>query len=291
MSRILVTGATGLLGTALVPVLAAQGHTVIRHGYKAQADINMDLCDRNATENLLFEAYPDCIVHLAALTNVDTCELDPNLAYQINFVGFNNLCQSLRKHRINCHLLHISTDQLYDGLGPHKEDAITIRNTYAFSKFASELAASSVPSVIVRTNFFGPSHCSGRSSFSDWLYRGLKRGEPLSVFEDVLFSPLSIVTLCNMLAKLVIRRPTGVFNLGSNNGMSKADFAFAFAAALGLPTHTLHRTRCVDMTSLSARRPSDMRMDCQLFEETMGVALPNLADEITLIRSHYLEKT
>lgn len=291
MARILVTGATGLLGTALTPMLMAQGHTVLRHGHRSGADFNVDLCDRYATDRMLQAAQPECLIHLAALTNVDTCELDPNLAYQINVASVRNVCQSLHAQNTGCHLIHVSTDQLYDGPGPHAEDALTIRNYYAFSKLASELAASAVPSSIVRTNFFGRSHCPGRSSFSDWLYHGLTRGEALSVFDDVLFSPLSIAALCALLEQLVRTRPSGIFNLGSNHGMSKADFAFAFAAALGLPTNRLTRTRSIDMPSLKARRPSDMRMDCRRIEKTLGICMPNLADEITLTRSDYLETT
>lgn len=291
MARILVTGATGLLGSTLVPFLVRKGHSVIRHGHRIHADINANLCNPTETSRLLTQASPDCIINLAALTNVDTCEAEPDKAYQLNVSSVHNICQAIRQHSSVCHLVHISTDQLYDGQGPHREHEITIRNCYAFSKIAAEFAAVSVPSTIIRTNFFGRSQCSGRSSFSDWLYQGLKHNEPLSVFEDVLFSPLSTSTLCTMIERLVLLRPVGVFNLGSCCGMSKADYAYAFAAALDFSTHNLKRTLSSSMPLLNARRPKDMRMDSQLFEQTLGVILPSLTDEINNLRSDYIETT
>lgn len=164
-----------------------------------------------------------------------------------------------------------------------------IRNSYAFSKVAAEIAASSVPSTILRTNFFGRSRCTKRVSFSDWIYQNLQQGLPLRVFEDVLFSPLSSPTLCNMIELAVRQRPLGVFNLGAHDGLSKADFAYALAEELGLPSQTMRRIHLNEMPSLKAHRPKDMRMDSTRFEQQFGLRLPKLIDEIILIRSQYLE--
>ena len=71
--------------------------------------------------------------------------------------------------------------------------------------------------------------------------------------------------------------------------MSKADFAYAFARAVDLPTDRMQRVQVGSAAHLAAYRPKDMRMDSRRFEETMGLRLPSLADEITSIRSDYLE--
>jgi len=152
---------------------------------------------------------------------------------------------------------------------------------------AAEIAAGAVPSTVLRTNFFGRSRCAGRASFSDWLAGALRAHSPITVFDDVLFSPLSINTLCDMIARVLERRPQGVFNLGSRAGMSKADFAFALAQALQLPAGAMARGQ--SGASLRAYRPKDMRMDSSLFEQTMGLQLPALIDEIQSLRSDYRE--
>ncbi len=288
MAIILVTGATGLLGCTLVPRLAACGHTVIRHGFNASADVRADLRDSVQTAAMIDAARPDCIVNLAALTNVDACESDPQAAYLLNVLAVANLAGAMQGA---CHLVHMSSDQVYDGPGPHAEASLTIRNTYAFSKMAGELACAGVSSTVLRTNFFGRSHCPGRNSFSDWLVGSLRAGAPITVFDDVLFAPLAIDTLAGMIEQVVRKRPQGVFNLGAADGMSKADFAFALAAALNLPTATMQRGLALAHAGLSARRPADMRTDSRLFERTMALRLPSLIDEIHSLRSDYLEPT
>lgn len=287
MTKVLVTGATGLLGAWLAPSLVESGHAVVRHGHNSDADVRADLCEPDQVESLLDRVRPDVVVNLAGLTSVDLCEGEPDMAYRLNALLVENLSSTIRRSSHAPHLVHISTDMVYDGAGPHSERHVTVRNTYALSKLAGEIAAAHVGGSVLRTNFFGRSNTSGRSSLSDWLFDSLRHNRPISVFEDVLFSPLSIGTLCSMIALVIERRPSGVLNLGARNGLSKADFAFAFAACLGLATSEVRRCRAIDSGSFKARRPTDMRMDCSLFEKTLRVSLPTLMDEIHLTRKDY----
>ena len=155
------------------------------------------------------------------------------------------------------------------------------------SKLAGESAAATVPSTILRTNFVGRSYREGRISFTDWLHSALRGTAPISVFDDIMFSPLLIDTLCDCIERSIVERPLGVFNLGSRDGMSKADFAFAFAAATGMRTNNLVRGNASAVATLAARRPTDMRMQCDKFEASMGLRLPRLIDEIQLLAQDY----
>src|SRR4029077_3572732 len=98
------------------------------------------------------------------------------------------------------------------------------------------------------------------NSFSDWLVNSLNRREAIKVFTDVLFSPLSINVLSEMIGRVADKRICGVFNLGSKDGSSKADFCFSLAEVLGLPVETMTRSLSTEV-SLRAYRPKDMRMD------------------------------
>ena len=289
MTKVLVTGATGLLGATLVPWLNRCGHTVLRHGLRADADYQADLCDYAPAAAMLDRCRPECIINLVALTDVDLCERRPHDAYRMNVASVEHLCRWIRNNAASCHLVQISTDQLYDGRGPHPESAVTIRNTYAFSKIAAESIAAGVPSTVIRTNFFGRSRCPTRSSFSDWVHDSLRAQRSLSLFEDVLFSPVSLVTLSDMIERVVRLRPSGVFNVGAADGLSKADFAYAIAAALDMPTTQMRREQSSSATRLVAYRPKDMRMDSSLFEQTMRLRLPTVADEIASLRTEYLD--
>jgi dTDP-4-dehydrorhamnose reductase len=287
MANVLVSGATGLLGSRLVPLLEERGHQVTRLGHKQATDLNADLASFEQTAHALDKAKPEVIINLTALTNVDSCETDPQEAYRLNVKAVENLCIWMQAAVQPCHLIQISSDQLYDGVGPHSEGELNIRNHYAMSKLAGEFAAATVPSTILRTNFVGRSHRGGRVSFTDWLHSALLGKALINVFDDVMFSPLFIGTLCDCIERTIVERPLGVFNLGSCDGMSKADFAFAFAAAIDLPTVNLIRSNSSAVSTLSVRRPSDMRMFCERFEGRMKLKLPRLIDEIQLLALDY----
>jgi dTDP-4-dehydrorhamnose reductase len=230
---------------------------------------------------------PDVIVNLVALTDVDSCELHPDAAYRANALSVQNLCCAIKLSRQSPYLVHLSTDMVYDGTGPHPEDRVTIRNTYALSKLAGEIAASQVASTILRTNFVGRSHTAGRFSLSDWLFEALSGQVAINVFEDVFFNPVSIATLCSMLVRVVNDRPPGLFNLGTRDGFSKAQMAFEFANCLGLSTSAVSRSSIDSMASLKARRPKDMRMDCRSIAKALDVTLPTLTEEIREIAKDY----
>ena len=259
----------------------------MRLGHTRANALSADLTNYDQTARALDQASPEVIINLTALTDVDRCETHPQEAYQLNVRPVENLCRWIREAGQRSHFIQISSDQVYDGLGPHAESEVTIRNHYAMSKLAGEFAAGTVPSTTLRTNFVGRSLCEGRTSFSDWLYCALCGTVPIDVFDDVMFSPLASDTLCYCIERSIVERPLGVFNLGSRDGMSKADFAFAFAVATGLPTTNLVRVKVSTASKLVARRPTDMRMRCERFEGRMGLNLPRLIDEIQLVAHDY----
>ena len=290
MARILVTGARGLLGSSLVPHLRACRHEVLTSARSGSAEVLVDLTDADRVMSALDEAAPEVIVNLAALTDVDECERNPQLAYLGNVRIVENLAKWMRESGNRCHLVQVSTDQVYDGPGPHKEDEITLTNIYGFSKYAGELAAAAVPSTVLRTNFFGPSRCPGRMSLSDWLVQSLTRGDPITVFEDVRFSALSLHRLVELVEFVLGRRQPGIFNLGPKTGMSKADFAFALAEVLGRPTRCMSRGTS-HKAKLAAYRPRDMCMDSSRFEEVFGIELPDMIEEIHSTKVAYADES
>ena len=279
-----------MLGSHLIPHLRACGHKVVELSRTGQTSMHVDLTAVEKTHAALDEISPEVVVNLAALTDVDECERNPQHAYLLNVRIVENLAKWMSKQTNGCHLVQISTDQVYDGIGPHGEEAIKLTNYYGFSKYAGELAAAAVPSTILRTNFFGPSRSRGRASLSDWLVMSLSKGKTITVFDDVFFSPLSLQSLVEQL-EIVVRNPRqGIFNLGSKDGMSKADFAFALAAVLDLRVATMDRGNSSSV-KLIAYRPKDMRMDSSRYEKAFGAQLPSLGEEINSMRTCYVDKT
>lgn len=272
-----------MLGCTLAPFLEAQGHTVIRHGHNTAADVACDLIDCANTVAMLETVAPDCVVNLVAATNVDECERSPHSAYLLNIRTVENLVAGLAG-RGSAFLVQVSTDQVYDSLGDCAENDVRLTNIYALSKYAGELAALRMPAAVLRTNFFGPSRHPTRKSFSDWLLDNFRDGKGFTGFTDVAVTPLLMNTLSAAIDRVLRQQVAGVFNLGSRQGMSKADFAAALAYAFDLPSAAMRRGSTTDV-ELAAYRPKDMRMNSSKFEQTFGMKLPRLSDEIKRLRS------
>lgn len=287
MSRILVTGARGLLGCTLVPALKASGHEVITHSKSQKADICADLGNAQAATDLIHRVSPTIVINLVGLTNVDACEKNPQAAYLANVRTVENLVAAFVRSGRNCTFLHISTDQVYDGAGPNQEDKINLKNYYAFSKYAGELVALRAGATVLRTNFIGPSKCPERMGLGDWIVTALRKGERITVFDDVQFSPLSLPGLAEMILHVVASPVPGVFNLGSRGGFSKAEFAFSLAKALNLRTDNLIRGLST-FANMAAPRPTNMMMDSTRFEGRFSIELPTFANEIYRFKKEIL---
>jgi dTDP-4-dehydrorhamnose reductase len=291
MPIIIILGGYGLLGSSLAPALVGLGYKVIRQSRTDGADLCLDLLDRTALTAALLEYQPEAIINLVGLTNVDQCEIEPKLAWRANANVVKVLADCLEvvgeKSGRTPYLVHISTDQVYDGLGPHTEENIDLINVYALSKYVGELFAGRVGASVLRTNFYGRSNCKGRVSFSDWLVRSLRDRSPITVLDDVEFSAVHIDTLCSIIARCIESRPVGVFNAGCRDSISKAGFAFALAKALNLSTENVTVGTSADLT-LKARRPLDMTLQVARLEAALDLQCPNMLNEIQYTAKEYL---
>lgn len=285
--KIVVLGANGLLGHALLDSGYDNDWEIVGH-FGRSKESSADLSVLNEAISYLDTIQADVIVNLVALTNVDYCETNPNESYLINVKVVENIVSWIKQQSRKVHLVHISTDQVYDGSGLHTEDNPALTNYYGFSKYAGELAAITCHATILRTNFFGKSRAEQRASFTDWLYRALTERQAIQVFDDVYFSPLSMSTLTQMIKLVIDQEIIGTYNLGSKQGLSKADFAFEFADALGLSTDNVTRAKIKDIDFVKTYRPKDMRLNVNKFEQASKVVLPTLQQEILKVSKEYI---
>jgi dTDP-4-dehydrorhamnose reductase len=252
---------------------------VFAHGRGERADVRGDVTVRDDVARAVESARPDVVINLVGLTNVDACERDPDGAYRLNVQPVEHLVDILSGQPGHAHLIHISTDQVYDAPGENPESAVVLRNTYALTKLWAERVAGEMRATVLRTNFFGRSHTPGRTSLSDWIVAGGRAGKEMVFFTDVFFSPLSVETLNAALARVVEQRHPGVYNLGSAGGMSKRDFAHLIGRRLGLDLSAARDGVQTDLR-LEARRPSGMAMDSARFEKKFNFKIPMLEHEI-----------
>ncbi len=273
---ILVTGSRGLLGPYLVEAAAAWGHVV--ESQRGAGEQHCDLAQKAEVEAMIGNVAPDIVLHAAGFTDVDGCQGDTDRAERDNHLAAANLAAALPAE---CRYVYVSTDQVYpDTTGPHGENSEAPVNAYGRSKLAGERAALAHPNALaVRTNMFGPSRTPGRGSLSDFVSQSLADGKSVTLFRDVLFSPLHMTSLAALVFEMIEQGLSGTFNLGCREGMSKSDFGLAVAAHLGLGTE---RVTIGDSTALPSRAPRtlDLRLDVRRIEQALGHAMPTLKEEI-----------
>ena len=184
------------------------------------------------------------------------------------------------------HLIHISTDQVYSGKGPHKENNISPLNVYGLSKYFSEIIANKCNSTILRINYVGRSESKNRLSLSDWLFRTLINQEEINLYDDIIFSPLFISDLCEIINNILDCPNEGTYNLGSFGSISKAKFGIKFAKGLGLKFNKAKIISYKDIKQ-SIIRPFDMSMDISKFEKQFNLKLPSIEETIQNVIDDY----
>jgi dTDP-4-dehydrorhamnose reductase len=227
--RIVVTGADGQLGHDLVPALAP--HDVLALDRHA-----CDVTDRDAVVSLIASVQPDAIVHAAAWTAVDDCELHPDRAWAVNALGTRHVAEGSRL--VDAYLCTIGTDYVFDGLAttPDAEwDPTGPLSVYGRSKLAAEAEAQTVPGAcVVRTSWL----CgAGGRNFVATMVRlaseGASEGQQVPVVADQEGCPTFTADLATAIRRLVIGRLPGVFHVTNQGATTWYELARATFSAAG----------------------------------------------------------
>lgn len=216
--RVLITGAKGQLGRAL---LAALGGSEI-----FPADLpECDILDRPCLNDTLASFRPDVVIHAAAYTNVDGCARDPDLAYRVNALGARNV--ALACQHVGCAMVYVSTNEVFDGrkVEPYLEfDAPNPVNVYARSKLGGEQFTRDLLSkfYIVRTAWL---YGRGGSNFVTKMIQLADRDGRLRVVSDEVGSLTYADDLACAMARLITTGVYGVYHFVNDGIASRYDFA------------------------------------------------------------------
>ena len=268
MTNILILGAYGMVGSSLSPYLKSVGLNVYCQGRRNKSQINLNTINAHDLKKFLIEYKINCVINLIALTKIENCEKNLNEAYEANtgiLVSIVEVLESIPENQ-RPHLISISTDHVYYGNGPHLENDASPCNVYALTKLFGEFIAEKVGATILRTNFIGKSKCNERLGLTDWIVNSLRSDKEITIYRDVLFSPIHISTLCEII-NIVINKPiSGTFNLGCKSGFSKAELAIQMAIFLKLK-RKLMTVGYLNEDNDFVKRPLDMRMNSNLLKK------------------------
>lgn len=282
--RVLIIGGSGLLGSHLNRTL--RGNNSFEIFSPTSKEVNF--ADFDSVHAYLHSVCPDIVINASGLTNIDYCQIHLQESYLKNVTILENL--QIIKNALPFYLVHISTDHCYDAHDKYmasNEGQMIFKNIYALTKRAGELALlNEQSSVVLRTNFFGKS-ISSKQSFTDWLYSASKANEKIYLFDDITFSPLHISTLISIILKTIEKKIIGIFNTGSREGMSKAEFAKLFLQRVNPQFNNYEVIQSFHLENRTPR-PKYMIMDSSKLESALGIKLLTTREEVEKTYGEYL---
>jgi len=267
--KILVTGAKGMLGTDLVPVLEGEGHQV------TATDIDeLDITAAPQIKEAVREAAPDVIIDCAAYTQVDKAEEEPRRAFWVNEKGTENIALVCRESGID--LCYISTDYVFNGekKGPYSPDDKTDPiNSYGASKLAGENAIRKIwdKHYIVRTSWL---YGKNGKNFVNTILDLAKKQDEIRVVDDQMGSPTWTVSLARVMSKLIQTGKYGTYHVTdeTEGGISWFRFAQEIVRLARL------ESRVVPIKSSEfprpAKRPKNTALDLVQAEKVLGIEFP-----------------
>jgi len=268
--RITIFGATGLLGKALMQEWKEDEVT----GF---GSADGDICNEKEVASLVRRSRPDWIILAAAYTNVDGCESNRDLAFDVNCHGAVNVAHAARKH--GARLLFLSTDYVFDGTKttPYAtDDPRAPRSVYGQSKAEAEVQIGVVlpESCIVRTSWlFG----AGGKCFPDTILKAAVSRQQLEVVGDQHGSPTYTVDLAHTIIQLCHKGAGGIVHATNRGECSWFEFARAIVAGAGLTSAVLETTS--DKFARPAKRPKYSVLSPASLEK-YGVSMPDWQDAL-----------
>jgi len=219
MKKILITGGNGLVGKYLNRKITEKNYQVFSFGKE-----KLDITDREICFKIFNEIKPEIIVHLAALTDVDYCEKNPEKAYFINSYGTENI--SIMAEEYNSFLIYLSTDFIFDGekKTPYTEEDIPNPvNIYGKSKLKGEefVKKNCRKYLIIRTSrIFG----KDGKNFGSKLPFLMKEKKEIFLTTDIINSPTYASDLTDCIKKLIEKQIYGIINVCNKGWCSWFDF-------------------------------------------------------------------
>ena len=278
MKKILITGSAGQLGTSLGKVFKSRYDLVSTSRTKPNKSTNyfLDITNSLFVKDMVAAISPDIIINLAALTNVDLCESNPDLAHAINFQGVKNLVNVFKGP-----IIHLSTDYVFDGkLGQYKENDITNPiNVYGVTKYKAEkiLLEKSKESLVIRTNVLYDYQSKAKSSFLNWVVDSLKRGEKIKVVNDQFNNPTWTDSISVVIDRAIKADLNGLIHWGDFDWISRYDFANKIADKFNLQSNLIEPIKTEELNQV-APRPLNGGLDTTLAQDLLRLEPPQIDD-------------
>ena len=287
MKTILITGAYGQLGDACAKHLKNDFKLILSGISPANSGVNLDITSKNSIEKVLLETNPDVILNLAALTDVDGCELDPEKAKNVNINGVKNLCRDF-----NGHFIQISTDYVFNGeSGPYsEEDEANPKSVYGKTKLSADnwLLDNYPKLTIIRTNVLYSYTNRTKASFLKWVVESLDSKQKIKVVNDQWNNPTWTESLSAVIYKIINNQLFDLYHYGDRDILNRFEFSILISKVFDLDS-SLIMPITSDQLNQIAPRPRKSGLYTKKIESKLGIIPQSVETCLNEIRKQFIK--
>jgi len=295
--KVLITGGSGLLGSSLLSVMPPEYDPILtykKHKPKIKVtSLNVDFIDTERIKRVIKYVKPKLIIHTAAITDIEWCELYQKKAYLINVTATRSICEAAKI--IDAKVVYISTDYVFDGTkGMRKEKDITNPlNFYAKTKLLGEnfFLKNSLDSLIIRTSFYGIPPYPGKNDYFSHIISGLTEKAPIYSAVDQYFNPIFSNQLSSCVFKLCASNKNGIFHIACLDKVNRYEFALFVADMLNLDKSLIKKVSVKELRrklNWRAKRPLDTSLCVKKASET--IKLPSVESSLRECVNLYIRR-
>jgi len=265
--KILITGSNGLLGQKLVNLFSTKDDFTVyalsqgknrNETAKNYTYYDIDITNAKRLSQLINDLKPHYIINSAAMTNVDECEVEKEKCDLINVKAVETLVDAAKEH--NSHLIHISTDFIFDGEGgPYKEDdKPNPISHYGLSKLKSEelIKKAKIKHTILRTILvYGLVDNMPRNNIVLWIKGALENKQEVTIVDDQFRMPTFVDDLARACLLSIQQEAYGVFHISSSELLSIYEITLQIADAFNLDASLIKRISTSQLNQTAKRPP------------------------------------
>jgi len=287
--KILIIGGSGVIGWKLLNFLNEKNidveFTYLQHQIKFKRGQKLDITKKDLVIKTILDSNPDVVIHTAALTNVDLCETNTNLADTVNVGGTKNIVEGCKN--INSKLIYISTSFVFDGKKPKytEDDKASPSTYYGITKSQGEnlVKNSGLKYLILRTD---QPYCW----VEEWQHSNsvlrvlqtLKTGRIMKEVVDWYNTPTFVPDFVHAAKKLIDEDQQGIFHLVGSDFINRYDWAIKTAEIFGLNKNLLKKTKS-DSLNLPAKRVNVNLSNDKLYRTT-GIRMKDVKEGLLDMR-------
>ena len=267
--KVLITGASGLLGSRIFETLSREYETIGTYNNKKLDKFHfLDITDKNSVEIFLIKTNPEIVIHCAALVDTDRCEEDKGLASKVNVEGTKNIVENWWDYK--CKMIFLSSDFVFDGKsGPYYEDDnLKPVNYYGLTKIKGEgLVKQKLEDyLIIRPALMYGADEYSKPSFITSVLEKLKFEERIYVDNKIMKYPTLTDDVVEAVRKLIDLDLSGIYHVCGEEGITKYKWAKKIAKFYGYSEDLIVESN----EQSKAKRPLNANLDSSKIKKVIG---------------------